>query len=117
METTFKEHEWDDYAIDGDHLATCILLGDNFANFAKEGNEEGADFYILLCTQTCFVLDQPFICQWGQQRCVGDSSGWALLPKLGQVRFFIRFVEYVPSFVHTCLSCKGHKIPHVAIKS
>jgi hypothetical protein len=51
METTFKEDEWDDYVIDGDHLATCILLGENFAIFAKEGNEEGADFYILLCTQ------------------------------------------------------------------
>ncbi len=65
MEATFAEDEWDDYGIDGDHLATCILLGDNFVISIKEGNEKGANIYILLCTQISFVFDQPFICQWG----------------------------------------------------
>ncbi len=55
MEPTFEEDGWDDYRIDDDHLATCILLGDNFVIFAEEGNEKGANFYILLCTQTYIV--------------------------------------------------------------
>jgi len=67
MEATFKKDEWVDYTIDGNHLATYASLGDNFAISPKEGNEEGAYLYILLCTQTCFMLVQPFTCQWGQQ--------------------------------------------------
>ncbi len=30
MEDTFQEHEWDEYGVDDDHLASCISLGDNF---------------------------------------------------------------------------------------
>jgi hypothetical protein len=56
MEATFKKDEWVDYTIDGNHLATYASLGDNFAISPKEGNEEGAYLYILLCTQTCFML-------------------------------------------------------------
>ncbi len=62
METTFKEDEWDDYEINGDHLVACISLGDNFAISIEEENKEGTYFYILLCTQTSFLLDQPFTC-------------------------------------------------------
>jgi hypothetical protein len=62
METTFQEDEWDEYGLDGDHLVACISLGNNFVIFVEEGNEEGANFYILLCTQACFVVDQPFTC-------------------------------------------------------
>ena len=34
----------------GDTLSDVIHVGDNFAVNAKEGNSEGADFYILKCT-------------------------------------------------------------------
>jgi hypothetical protein len=62
MKTTFQEDEWDEYGLDGDHLAACISLGDNFVVSIEEGNEERVNFYILLCTQACFVIDQPFTC-------------------------------------------------------
>jgi hypothetical protein len=30
VESTFEEQEWDQYWIDGDYLASCLQLGDNF---------------------------------------------------------------------------------------
>ncbi len=57
MEATFQANEWDEYGDDGDHLATCISLGDNFAMNAEEGNEERVNFYILVCTQTNFIIE------------------------------------------------------------
>jgi hypothetical protein len=30
-----------------------LTLGDNLAINAKEGNVEGVDFYILMCTKKC----------------------------------------------------------------
>jgi hypothetical protein len=50
METTFQEDECDEYGLDGDHLVACILVRDNFIICVEEGNEEGTNFYILLCT-------------------------------------------------------------------
>lgn len=65
MEVTFQENKWDSYGNDGDHLATCISLGDNFAMNVEEGYEEGVDFYILLCTKTNFIIEEPFTYPWG----------------------------------------------------
>jgi hypothetical protein len=47
-------------------------LGDNFVVNSKEGNIEGVDFYILLCTKIVFTFSKPFTCPWGQQFSVGD---------------------------------------------
>jgi hypothetical protein len=38
----------------------------------EEGNEEGVDFYILLCTKTSFIIEEPFTYPWGQRFHVGD---------------------------------------------
>jgi hypothetical protein len=72
MEAIFQANEWDEYRDDGDHLATCVSLGDNFVVNVKEGNEEGVDFYVLLCTQTNFIVEQAFKCPWGQEFSIGD---------------------------------------------
>ncbi len=57
MEVSFQVDEWGEYREDSDHLTSCMsYLGDNFAMNAKEGNEEGQDFYILLCTKTIFIV-------------------------------------------------------------
>jgi hypothetical protein len=66
MEVTFQEDEWDEYEDDGDHLIAYLLLEDNFAMNAKEGNEKGMDFYILIYTQTNFMVEKPFTYPWGQ---------------------------------------------------
>jgi hypothetical protein len=47
MEVSFQVDEWGEYMEDGDHLVFCMSLGNNFVVNAKEGNEEGQDFYIL----------------------------------------------------------------------
>ncbi len=64
MEATFQAYEWDEYGNDGNHLVAYISLGDNFVVNAEEGNEEGVDFYVLLCTQTSFVIEQAFTWPW-----------------------------------------------------
>jgi hypothetical protein len=65
MEVTFQVDEWDEYKNDGDHLAACNSLRDNFIMNAKQGNEEGFNFYILVCTQTSFMVEQAFTCAHG----------------------------------------------------
>ncbi len=30
IEISFQEDDWDDYGVDGESLASCIFLGDNF---------------------------------------------------------------------------------------
>ncbi len=41
MEVAFQVDEWDhEYGEDGDHMASCMSLEDNFIMNAKEGNEE-----------------------------------------------------------------------------
>jgi hypothetical protein len=51
VELTFEEQKWDQYGAYGDYLASCLQLRDNFVVRAKEDNEEGVDFNILMCTK------------------------------------------------------------------
>jgi hypothetical protein len=44
-----------------------VSIGDNFAVNAEEGNEEGVEFYILLCTKTNFIIEEFFTYPWGQR--------------------------------------------------
>jgi hypothetical protein len=60
MENAFQEDEWDESGGVGDHLAPYISLGDNFVVNLEDGNLEGVDFYILMCTKTTFTFKQPF---------------------------------------------------------
>jgi len=46
-------------------MVGLLQIGDNFVVVAKEGNEEGVDFYILQCQQTKHVVQEPFTCAWG----------------------------------------------------
>ncbi len=57
----FDEDDWDQFGENGDHLAFCLTLGDNFSV-----NVEGVDFYILMCTKTMYTLQKPYTCVWGQ---------------------------------------------------
>jgi len=65
MEAMFQVDEWDEYEDDGNHLATYISLRDNFTMNVKQGNENGVNFYILLCTQISFMVEWAFTCAHG----------------------------------------------------
>lgn len=52
----FDEDDWDQFGKNGDHLASCLTLGDNFSINVEERNAEGVDFYILMCTKTIYTL-------------------------------------------------------------
>jgi hypothetical protein len=47
---------WDDFGTDGEHLASYLGLGENFAVEAKQDNEEGVKFYLLLCCKQIYVV-------------------------------------------------------------
>jgi hypothetical protein len=49
----------------GDHLASFLQHGDNFAIKAKEDNVEGMEFYIIMCTNIIFIIESDFSCCWG----------------------------------------------------
>jgi hypothetical protein len=63
----FGEDDWDQFGVNSDQLASCLALGDNFAMNAKEGNSEGVDFYILMCTKPMYTLFASYKCPWGYQ--------------------------------------------------
>ncbi len=68
VESTFEEQEWDQYGVDGDYLASCLQLGDNFVIKVEEDNEEGVDSYILMCTNMIFIVQKDFTCNIVQSR-------------------------------------------------
>ncbi len=49
--TTTQEEEWDQLGACANSLAICSKLGDNFVVNALEDNDEGVDFYVVLCIQ------------------------------------------------------------------
>ncbi len=55
MEATFEEDGWDDYRIDGNHLATCILLGDNLLSLQRKEMKKGQ-------TSTSYYAHKPGLC-------------------------------------------------------
>jgi hypothetical protein len=59
MENALEEDEWDDYGNDGEWLAKCISLGNNFAMNSKEGNVKGSTS-TSWCTQRLFSLSTQF---------------------------------------------------------
>jgi hypothetical protein len=44
----FSEDDWDQFGVNGDHLASCLALEDNFAVNAKGGNFKG-----VISTSSC----------------------------------------------------------------
>ena len=75
MEEAFVLELWNDFGIDGENkLASCLEIGDNFATEAEDGNEEGMDFYLLVCYSKPFVVKESFICPWGEEFSVGQLA-------------------------------------------
>jgi hypothetical protein len=50
IEVIAIEDEWDQFGQCGDYLVNYLELGDNFVINVEEGNNEGVEFYIVLCT-------------------------------------------------------------------
>ncbi len=42
---------------DAESLIVTLYVSDNFVMHAKDGNEEGVDFYIMCCERPPFTLD------------------------------------------------------------
>jgi hypothetical protein len=104
MEVSFQVDEWGEYGEDGDHLTSCMSLGDNFAMNAEKGNKEGQDFYILLCIKIIFTINTPFKCPWGQEFCVGDMVvaskyyyNWSWLKSS-----YVLLIRSQIAYIHAC---------------
>lgn len=65
---------WDDFGTNGENLASCLDLGENFATAAEEDNEEGVDFYLLVCCSKPYVVREAFTCPWGEQFLPGQLA-------------------------------------------
>jgi hypothetical protein len=76
----FDEAKWDQFGMNGDHLTSCLALGNNFVMNAGKNNTEGVHFYILMCMKPIYILQSPYTCAWGQQfetnDIVYEASGW-----------------------------------------
>jgi len=56
-----------------DELAIVLEVGDNFTVNAKERNDEGASFWLILCTKPLHKVKAPFINNWGNIYEEGDD--------------------------------------------
>jgi hypothetical protein len=65
---------WDDFGTDGEHLVSCLGLGENFAVEAKQESEEGVEFYLLLCCKQAYVVQEEFTYPWEEQFSPGDLA-------------------------------------------
>jgi hypothetical protein len=45
-------------------LGDLVLIDDNFMIPAEKDNEDGVDFYVLQCTRSKFLLEEPLHCPW-----------------------------------------------------
>jgi len=68
---------WDDYGTDGAYLASCLQLKDNFATQVEVDNDEGVDFYLLLCTKHC--KEELHVCLGQKIRGWGHGCGGEVL--------------------------------------
>jgi hypothetical protein len=56
--------EWR-HGVDGDDLVASLEVGDKFVVNAKEGNNEGQEFWIVCCTKLFHKLNGPLNYKWG----------------------------------------------------
>jgi hypothetical protein len=56
MLDVFDEDDRDQFGVNRGYLASRLALGDNFAVNVEEGNVEGVDSYILMCTKVMYTL-------------------------------------------------------------
>ncbi len=57
----------------GEHLAATLDVGDNLVVNASKGNDEGVDFWIILCTKPLHTVKEAFTDNWGTVFEVGDE--------------------------------------------
>jgi hypothetical protein len=60
--TTTQKEELDQLEACANSLAICSKLGDNFVVNALEDNDEGLDFYVVLCIQPTHILQTNLKC-------------------------------------------------------
>jgi len=48
-----------------DELVVILEVNDNVVVSAKEGNDEGLSFWLILCTKPLHNIRTPFINKWG----------------------------------------------------
>jgi len=56
-----------------DELVVVLEVGDNFIVIAEEWNDEGASFWLILCTKPLHKVKTPFIDNWGNSYEEGDD--------------------------------------------
>jgi hypothetical protein len=57
----------------GEQLAATLDIGDNFAVNASKGNDEGVDFWIIICTKALHTVKDSFTDKWGTAFDVDDE--------------------------------------------
>jgi hypothetical protein len=57
----------------GDELATTLEIGDNLVVNAKEGNDEGVSFWLIMCTKPLWKVTKAFTNGWGTSFEEGDD--------------------------------------------
>jgi hypothetical protein len=67
-----EDVHWD-YGEDGNALATCLEIGDNFAVNAIANNDEGQEFWIIKCLRPFHKIKNDLIDAQGSSYEVGDD--------------------------------------------
>jgi hypothetical protein len=70
----------------------------------KEGNEEGVNFYILLCTKTSFIIEEPFTSPWGQRFHGSDTTlARKYYQSWGWIGFaYVLLMQSQTTYIHAC---------------
>ena len=72
---TYDGKHWTDFGADGEHLASSLELGQNFATNAAEDNEAGVDFEVLMCTKVAYIVKKGFACDRNLRLVISVSVG------------------------------------------
>jgi len=62
-----EDVNWD-YGEDGNALATCLEIGDNFVVNAIANNDEGQEFWLIRCSKPLHKVNKNFTNAWGTSR-------------------------------------------------
>lgn len=69
--------EWDGLCFNAstgnEHLAATLDIADNFVVNAAQGNDEGVDFWVVICTKPLHTLKEAFTDKWGTSFDEGDE--------------------------------------------
>ncbi len=65
-------HDWD-YGEDGNALAPCLEIGDNYVINIAIDNDESQKFWIIKCSKPLHKVKENFIDAWGSSYEVGNN--------------------------------------------